>query len=177
MLDSILISELPKTFANAVFVTRQMGVGFLWIDSLCIMQDSLSDWEQEASIMSDVYRGSLCNIAATGSSHANEGCLYERPYPVQPCAITTAWEDMPSLMTAFYSCQQGLTQDSSIDGVFLSYMIGVKYMTFTIMNLMNGFNTRSLIEKGSTQFQSFDGRSFRATVLEAKANLGVCCDE
>jgi hypothetical protein len=73
-----------------------MGVNFLWIDSLCIMQDSLSDWEEEASLMADVYRGSLCNIAVTGSSHANEGWYYERRGPVRPNIVTTAWVDTPS---------------------------------------------------------------------------------
>jgi len=102
MLEGILISALPKTFRDAVFVANQLGVKFLWIDSLCIMQDSLSDWEQEASLMADVYRGSLCNIAATGSSHANEGCLYERCAPVTPCVITTSWNDMSTREYVLY---------------------------------------------------------------------------
>ncbi|PMD34225.1 HET-domain-containing protein [Hyaloscypha variabilis F] len=102
MLEGILITALPKTFRDAVFIANQIGVKFLWIDSLCIMQDSLSDWEQEASLMADVYRGSLCNIAATGSSHANEGCLYERCAPVTPCVITTSWDDMSTQEYVLY---------------------------------------------------------------------------
>jgi hypothetical protein len=102
LMDGILTSELPKTFADVVFVAHRLGISFLWIDSLCIMQDSLGDWEQEASIMADVYRGSLCNIAATGSSHANEGCLYERQRPIEPCVITTGWEDVPNVEVIIY---------------------------------------------------------------------------
>ena len=39
-----LPSEMPKTFADAIAVTRTMGQRYLWIDSLCILQDSADDW-------------------------------------------------------------------------------------------------------------------------------------
>jgi hypothetical protein len=50
-------------FFEAIRVTRTLGHRFLWIDSLCIIQDSTSDWEYEAARMAIVYGNAACNIA------------------------------------------------------------------------------------------------------------------
>ena len=47
---------LSENFADAVIVTRQMGLHYIWIDSLCIIQDSPTDWQKEAVMMHKVYR-------------------------------------------------------------------------------------------------------------------------
>lgn len=72
------IAELPRTFRDAIVVTRRLGCKFLWIDSLCIIQDSPDDWSHEAGLMGEVYANSLCNIAATGSTTSDDGCFMER---------------------------------------------------------------------------------------------------
>ena len=51
MLESLTLSQLPLTFRDAVHVTRQLGFRYLWIDSLCIIQDSQEDWEIESAKM------------------------------------------------------------------------------------------------------------------------------
>ncbi|KAL3595740.1 hypothetical protein FPOAC2_10103 [Fusarium poae] len=77
--------SLPQTFKDAVRVARHLGSQYLWIDSLCIMQDSLNDWNHEAKEMGEVYRNSMCNIAASSASDSSQGCLYPRnPRILQP---------------------------------------------------------------------------------------------
>jgi len=66
-LDSIPLSQLSKTFLDAIRVTRALGLRFLWIDSLCIVQDDRDDWAAEAAKMAQVYHGSHVTIAATSS--------------------------------------------------------------------------------------------------------------
>ncbi|KAN0116743.1 HET domain containing protein [Hyaloscypha variabilis] len=61
------LTDLPQIFRDAVVITLRLGISYLWIDSLCIIQDSVDDWTKEASQMSDVYHHALCNIAATGA--------------------------------------------------------------------------------------------------------------
>jgi len=78
-LDGIAIEALPKTFKDAVTITRALGVRYLWIDSLCIMQDSQEDWEKEASQMREVYQFSYCNIAGTDARDSTEGLIFDRP--------------------------------------------------------------------------------------------------
>jgi hypothetical protein len=60
----IAVDVLPRTLADAIFVTRKMGVPYLWIDALCIIQDSKTDWERESGLMAEVYGHSHCNLAA-----------------------------------------------------------------------------------------------------------------
>ncbi|KAF6830533.1 heterokaryon incompatibility protein [Colletotrichum musicola] len=74
------LDRLPKTFREAIQVTRQLGVRYLWIDSLCIMQDrnDLSDWLVEAGLMHKVYSHSYCNISAAGARDSSKGLFFER---------------------------------------------------------------------------------------------------
>jgi Heterokaryon incompatibility protein (HET) len=74
----IQISKLPRTFRDAVTVTRQPGLDYLWIDSLCIIQDSVKDWENESSMMSKVYSRCYVNIAATHSRNSAGGLFVDR---------------------------------------------------------------------------------------------------
>ena len=69
---------LPEIYQNAISVTRELGVRYLWIDALCIIQDDSSDWECEASNMRFVYGGALLTISATKSPDLNEGFLGPR---------------------------------------------------------------------------------------------------
>jgi hypothetical protein len=68
-------SELPKTFRDAVRVTRELGIEYLWIDSLCIIQWDADDWKREASRMEDVFASAYCTIAATSAVDSNAGFL------------------------------------------------------------------------------------------------------
>ncbi|KAG8167645.1 hypothetical protein KVR01_003334 [Diaporthe batatas] len=74
----IPISQLPKTFQDAIDVTFKLGINYLWIDSLCIIQDSKEDWTHEAKRMGDVYLHGEFNISATAYEDGSEGLFGER---------------------------------------------------------------------------------------------------
>lgn len=76
--DKIEMSTLNRTFQDAITVTKALGVGYLWIDSLCIIQDSPDDWESQSAMMSFVYNNAFINISATSANNGNEGFLRER---------------------------------------------------------------------------------------------------
>jgi hypothetical protein len=67
-------ANLPHTVRDAVELTHVLGLQFLWVDSLCIDQSSLVDWEIELSSMAEIYRNSTITIAATASTNAGSGC-------------------------------------------------------------------------------------------------------
>ena len=71
-------SCLPKTFQDAILLTKSIGIRYLWIDSLCIIQDNIQDWKNEAAKMADVYGNAYCTIAATGSHGDQEGVFIPR---------------------------------------------------------------------------------------------------
>jgi Heterokaryon incompatibility protein (HET) len=64
MKSGIQMWELSTNFADAVVVARKLGLRYIWIDSLCIIQDSLSDWNREAATMHEVYKYAEVTIAA-----------------------------------------------------------------------------------------------------------------
>ena len=67
--------SIPRTFREAFAVTRALGIRYIWIDGLCVIQDSPEEWEREVSRMKDVYSRSSLNIAAADSANSNEGCF------------------------------------------------------------------------------------------------------
>jgi hypothetical protein len=73
--ESIPVSELPRVFQDAILVTHELGFSYIWIDALCIIQDSDggSDWLRESLSMHLVYGNSICNLAATGFHDGQEG--------------------------------------------------------------------------------------------------------
>ncbi|KAK3988230.1 heterokaryon incompatibility protein-domain-containing protein [Cladorrhinum sp. PSN332] len=72
------LSLLPKTFQDAARLARALSIRYLWIDSLCIVQDDPVDWQREASRMGDYYTNSLLTIAATSAKDGREGLFLER---------------------------------------------------------------------------------------------------
>ena len=74
---------LSKTFRDAVEVTRTLGFRYLWIDSLCIIQDDRDDWATESEQMCHIYRDAVLTIAAAHAPGGDVGCFYERDGLVQ----------------------------------------------------------------------------------------------
>lgn len=71
------ISSLPQTIQDAITLTRAFGVGYLWVDALCIVQgdpDSI-DWQREVPNMGKIYRHALCTIAASSAADSSHGFL------------------------------------------------------------------------------------------------------
>ena len=74
---SIPLEQLTKTFRDTIAVARKLGIPYLWIDPLCIIQDSSEDWETEAALMSSVYGSSTITIAAAGAVNGNSGLFLQ----------------------------------------------------------------------------------------------------
>ncbi|KAH8683333.1 heterokaryon incompatibility protein-domain-containing protein, partial [Tricladium varicosporioides] len=73
------MSSLPKTFEDAVVITRFLGIRYLWIDALCILQDCEDDWRVQAANMAQVYKNSFLTISAVDSEDSRGGCFLPRP--------------------------------------------------------------------------------------------------
>lgn len=73
-------SQLTSTFREAINFSRLLGVRYLWIDSLCIVQDRMNpgDWLQESQHMEKIYAHGYVNISATAASSGNEGLFRQR---------------------------------------------------------------------------------------------------
>ena len=79
-LIGIEVESLSKTFQDAIRITRKLGIRYLWIDSLCIIQDEpgQADWTRESGTMGGIYERAFCVIAATAARNGSEGCFVPR---------------------------------------------------------------------------------------------------
>ncbi len=68
-------SSLPQSFQDAIFVARELKMDYLWIDSLCIIQDDPDDWAVESSMMADIYGNASITIAASVAENSHAGFL------------------------------------------------------------------------------------------------------
>lgn len=66
---------LSKTFQDAINIALHFDVRYLWIDSLCIIQDDETDWQLQAGEMASIYENSFVTIAATAAGDGNSGCF------------------------------------------------------------------------------------------------------
>lgn len=73
-LQRIPFSDLPLTFKDAAEITSQLGLRYLWIDSLCIVQSDPKEWASEASKMASVYGNALVTLSALSSLDSRFGC-------------------------------------------------------------------------------------------------------
>ncbi|KAH6622619.1 heterokaryon incompatibility protein-domain-containing protein [Chaetomium tenue] len=81
-------SLLPRNFQDAIEFTRKLGIRYLWIDSLCIIQDDIEDWRHEAAQMGSVYRNASLVISAAKSEGAYGGLYAEMPEKHRTYTVT-----------------------------------------------------------------------------------------
>lgn len=87
MTQGIEISSLSHAFSDAVRITRALGLKYLWIDSLCILQDRIEDWVSESSQMHKIYSHSSLTICLASDGNAEFGgnrSLAEKPKEEDP---------------------------------------------------------------------------------------------
>jgi hypothetical protein len=78
MKDKIPMERLSLVFQHALLATLTFGYNFIWIDSLCIIQDSIEDWNTESAHMGSIYKNSVCTLAATGFPDGSYGLFAGR---------------------------------------------------------------------------------------------------
>ncbi|KAK1850835.1 hypothetical protein CCHR01_06492 [Colletotrichum chrysophilum] len=96
----IKFDNLPATFRDAIRVTMALGFRYLWIDSLCIIQDDPDDWEREAASMEHVFSSANLTIAASSARSSSEGFWLSKR-PQQPRVAIRAPSGSSLLFTRF----------------------------------------------------------------------------
>lgn len=89
--NGLRISELPQTIVDAIRVTRTLGLKYLWVDALCIFQDSEADQAEEIRHMARIYQQANITIAAGNAKGVRDGFLYA---PIDPME-NGRWIEMP----------------------------------------------------------------------------------
>ncbi len=98
LMEGLDVSFLSQSVKDAIEVTGNLGFKYLWVDALCIMQDTTEkaaqvDMENELAMMNRVYKNAAMTIVAACVPSATDGFLKDRPEPGQhhfdiPCRLT-----------------------------------------------------------------------------------------
>ncbi|KAK7528123.1 uncharacterized protein IWZ02DRAFT_496973 [Phyllosticta citriasiana] len=95
---SIPLEELPKSLRDAIVVCNRLGIRYLWINSLCVVQSKdgdkfNADWLEHARTMAEIYKNCVLNIAIDRAANPHEGKFVERdPRSLGPCFAL--WVDL-----------------------------------------------------------------------------------
>ncbi|KAL9616668.1 MAG: hypothetical protein Q9160_008491 [Pyrenula sp. 1 TL-2023] len=94
------VKKLPDTFKDAVITTRALGIRYLWIDSLCIVQGPGGDFDSECKRMEDIFSSAYCVIAASSAKGQWDGFLKRRSSLPRDSVVFQRGSDPP-----FYVCR------------------------------------------------------------------------
>jgi hypothetical protein len=86
-LEGISITTLPQTLIDAIAITRALGIKYIWIDALCIIQDDGPDWEIESGNMAAIYQNAHLVISADSAADVNKGFLTQMRHRAQGVPI------------------------------------------------------------------------------------------
>jgi hypothetical protein len=90
----IPLGSLPQNFTDSALITARLGFTYLWIDSLCIIQDSKADCAREIPTMGGVYGRAVLTIAALGAENSGGGCFVTRnPLALVPALLRDGDKD------------------------------------------------------------------------------------
>lgn len=80
MREKIPWEKLPLTIQDAILITRGLGIRYIWVDALCIIQDSPQDWRAESTKMAEIYGGSFLTISAALGDSVHHGLMQSSDY-------------------------------------------------------------------------------------------------
>ncbi|KAF4634739.1 hypothetical protein G7Y89_g3367 [Cudoniella acicularis] len=137
--EGLPLEKLTKTFRDSLAVTRALGIDYIWIDSLCIIQDSREDWARESKVMGEVYKRACCNIAATGFKDGLHGIFVERDRRViSPIKIRSERDSKNIKSGHYYILDTAMWNESVVDAplnerawVFQERLLSPRIIHFT----------------------------------------------
>lgn len=173
--EGFKITQLPKTLQDAVSLMRSLGIEYLWVDSLCIIQDSPEDKDNELPKMPSYYRNTYLTICAGGSSSEN-GFLVTH----KECEQHSGTKIPKDLLCMPYLCPDGATSDiffreespyslsdepvSRRAWTFQERILSPKIVTYG--SRITWQCTTMLETDGGAQDWSFDSRKFSDTEIK-----------
>jgi hypothetical protein len=162
--EGIRTSHLPQTLRDAVVVTRRLGFRYLWIDALCIVQDSVQDKTYEIQRMGQVYKDASATIIAGASQSATKGFLRTRTPPLESrCKMFVTMPDGVSGNITLSPLTYGAFNFLPLSGRawgFQEYLLSSRHLYYTGRELV--WQCRSLSHRtvtiGSVAYPSVSDR-------------------
>ncbi|KAK3366180.1 heterokaryon incompatibility protein-domain-containing protein [Lasiosphaeria ovina] len=128
---SSIQGQLPRTIRDAMDVVRGLGLRYLWVDALCIVQDDADDRDKEISRMDAIYEGSVFTLVAASGTHADAGLAALHARHDGPDFIETIWPGVR--MTALHDVQDilGSAKYGTRGWTFQEQILSSRILVFT----------------------------------------------
>ena len=110
--NGIAVGSLPKSIRDAISVCQGLGIRYIWIDALCIVQDDEFDWQRESVRMLDVYANSYITIAVHAAASCHEGFLGKQGFSQPPWQPSFQVDIGESRYIELYVCTTNLKNNS-----------------------------------------------------------------
>ncbi|KAH4038778.1 hypothetical protein HBH98_061620 [Parastagonospora nodorum] len=175
-LTALDVKDMPRTFREAIAVCMVLHIEYLWIDSLCILQDDTSDWAHEAGLMHKVYSFSHCNLSASDAGNGTHGLFRQRDTSILDLVnFHICRRDANGVLkTKLYSVQERyLWNDSVADSiinkrgwVFQERLLAPRILHFTHDQLFWECRVHSACEKYPSGFMEYalEGADFKRSL-------------
>jgi hypothetical protein len=79
--------DWPATFRQTISISRRLHIQYVWIDSLCIIQDQ-QDWAIQSQLMHRIYTGGVLNLAEVAPPAMANSLLHRNPLEISPCILS-----------------------------------------------------------------------------------------
>lgn len=109
-MESFDLAGLPKTILDAIFVSKQLGFSYVWVDCFCIIQDDGEDWETQAAQMAGIYSHANLTISADVAADDDSGFSQLRKPMGEPYVQFQVWideEEQLNLHARYYNYNDG----------------------------------------------------------------------
>jgi hypothetical protein len=83
------LENMPQTFKDAIQTTQRLGIHYLWIDALCLLQQDADEWLRESPLMHEVYGNATLSLAAVSSMNNEQGLYRKRSKSGAPPATVS----------------------------------------------------------------------------------------
>nr|ADT63909.1 HET domain protein pin-c1 [Neurospora crassa] len=168
-MERIPFIELPRTFRDAIEITRKLGHRYLWIDSLCIIQDDEQDWAYEAALMAKIYSHAFCMLSALSSNDSSEGLRLE------PLDEDSSYMDLMTTSHASPAGGSGIIK-SDMDESFIWFRISIHLEAWDI--IYGGKSYHDTISPLCTRAWTLqESRLSRRVIYFAKHQVLWMCEE
>jgi hypothetical protein len=149
---SIPWDTIPKTFQDAIIVTRKLGISYRWIDCLCIIQDNAQDCRVESAKIGSIYQNAYLTIGATKGVDSTSG-LYNSIHPSHRAQeipqASTADPAIIRLAVSHPSWMSHSTKYSDVESDMLLLLRGWAYQERLLSRKFVHFTNNELVWKCS----------------------------
>jgi hypothetical protein len=152
--QGVKMSELARTHREAVFLAHAIGIRYIWIDALCIIQGDVADWERESKIMARVYGNAVLTVIAGRSAGTKDGFIANElggHHVPPPCQLPVHGPASSNTLTVDLCRNQKIGPVSGRGWCFQEKKLSRRAVVFGEQQLIFRCTTEKVLENGEVE--------------------------